>query len=81
MDEMVSAECERQKMERPDFRFTRRDVRAFTRLGRLAIEAASASAGGAGVPAVHRGGRGQSFVYELVFERPRATAASLCWAD
>ena len=29
-DEMVSAECQRQKIERADFRFSRRDVRVFT---------------------------------------------------
>ena len=33
IDEMVSGECERQKMERTDFRFSRRDVRAATRRG------------------------------------------------
>jgi hypothetical protein len=31
IDEMVSAECERQKMERTDFRFSRRDVRQHTK--------------------------------------------------
>ncbi|HEY6369145.1 MAG TPA: CHC2 zinc finger domain-containing protein, partial [Candidatus Sulfotelmatobacter sp.] len=29
-DEMVSAECQRQKIEREDFRFSRKDVRRFT---------------------------------------------------
>jgi DNA primase catalytic core len=30
-DEMVSAECQRQKIEREDFRFSRKDVRRFTK--------------------------------------------------
>ena len=38
IDEMVRGECERLKMERGDFRFSRRDVRALDRLGRHATE-------------------------------------------
>jgi len=37
--------------------------------GRYAVENPSASVGGDGVLLAHRGGRGQSFVYELVFAR------------
>jgi len=33
VDEMVTAECQRQKMERADYRFSRRDVRAYTGWG------------------------------------------------
>jgi hypothetical protein len=69
IDGMVTAECERQKIERAEHRFSRRDVREFSgwsdsqlkrHLGRLEeLE----------YLIVHRGGRGQSFVYELFFER------------
>ena len=69
IDGMVTAECERQKIERAEYRFSRRDVREFSgwsdsqlkrHLGRLEeLE----------YLIVHRGGRGQSFVYELFFER------------
>jgi DNA primase catalytic core len=34
VDEMVTAECEKQKMERSDYRFSRRDVRAYTTYGK-----------------------------------------------
>ena len=47
---MVTAECERQKMERSDYRFSRRDVRGVHGLGRYAVENPSAPAGGDGVP-------------------------------
>jgi hypothetical protein len=77
VDAMVTAECERQKMERSDYRFSRRDVREATGWGDTQLKIHLA-AGGTGIPVVHRGGRGQSFVYELVFTRPR-TAASRCW--
>lgn len=33
IDDYVSGECDRQKMERSDFRFSRRDVRALTGWG------------------------------------------------
>ena len=51
VDAMVTAECERQKMERADYRFSRRDVREVDGLGRYAVENPSAPAGGAGVSA------------------------------
>ena len=68
LDEMVKKETERLKVERCDVRFSRRDVRRFTgwtdfqarvHLDRLvSLEYAL----------VHRGGRGQSFVYELLYD-------------
>jgi len=64
----VATECERLKMARSDFRFSRREVRERTgwsyeqlrvHLGRL-VEFEYLL--------VHRGSRGQSFVYELSFD-------------
>ena len=69
IDEMVSAECERQKMERTDFRFSRRDVRQHTKWGDTQLRVHLRRLEELEYLLVHRGGRGQSFVYELVFER------------
>ena len=69
VDEMVSAECERQKIERADFRFSRRDVRQHTKWGDTQLRVHLRRLEELEYLLVHRGGRGQSFVYELVFER------------
>jgi DNA primase catalytic core len=69
VDEMVSAECERQKIERTDFRFSRRDVRQYTGWGDTQLRVHLRRLEELEYLLVHRGGRGQSFVYELVFER------------
>ncbi|MGH9638462.1 MAG: CHC2 zinc finger domain-containing protein [Bryobacteraceae bacterium] len=68
-DEMVSAECERQKIERPDFRFSRKDVRAFTAWSDSQLKKHLHRLEELEYLLVHHGGRGQSFVYELQFER------------
>jgi hypothetical protein len=69
LDEMVSAECERQKIERTDFRFSRRDVRQHTKWGDTQLRVHLRRLEELEYLLIHRGGRGQSFVYELVFER------------
>jgi DNA primase catalytic core len=69
LDEMVSAECERQKMERVDFRFSRRDVRQYTAWSDSQLKRHLHRLEELEYLLVHHGGRGQSFVYELVFER------------
>ncbi|MGH9608641.1 MAG: toprim domain-containing protein [Bryobacteraceae bacterium] len=68
-DEMVSAECERQKIERTDFRFSRRDLRQHTKWGDTQLRVHLRRLEELEYLLVHHGGRGQSFVYELVFER------------
>jgi DNA primase catalytic core len=70
IDEYVSAECERQKMERSDYRFSRRDVRAFTGWGDTQLKIHLHRLEELEYLLIHRGGRGQSFVYELLFTRP-----------
>jgi len=67
VDSMVSAECERRKMERSDCRFSRRDVRAFTGWGDTQLKIHLHRLEEMEYLLVHRGGRGQSFVYELTF--------------
>ena len=70
VDEMVTAECKRQKMERSDYRFSRRDVREATGWGDTQLKIHLHRLEELEYLLVHRGGRGQSIVYELVFTRP-----------
>src|SRR5271165_58339 len=74
---MVSAECERQKIERTDFRFSRRDVRQYTGWGDTQLRVHLRRLEELEYLLVHRGGRGQSFVYELLFERQAETGKPL----
>jgi DNA primase len=69
IDEMAAKECERLKMERKDFFFSRRDVRQYTGWGDTQLRVHLGRLEDLEYLLVHRGGRGQSFVYELVFER------------
>lgn len=66
IDEMVSGECKRLSMERGDFRFSRRDVRAFTGWGDTQLKVHLHRLEELEYLLPHRGGRGQSFVYELL---------------
>jgi len=69
VDEMVTAACERAAMERSDYRFSRRDVREFTGWGDTQLKVHLHRLEEMEYLIVHRGGRGQSFVYELAFAR------------
>jgi DNA primase catalytic core len=69
VDTMVTAECERQKMARTDYRFSRRDVREATGWGDTQLKIHLHRLEEMEYLLAHRGGRGQSFVYELVFAR------------
>jgi len=68
LDELVSAECERLEMERSHFRFTRREVRSATGWGDTQLRLHLARLVSMEYLLVHQGGRGQSFVYELLYE-------------
>jgi DNA primase catalytic core len=70
VDEMVTGECGKQKMERSDYRFSRRDVRAFTGWGDTQLKIHLHRLEELEYLLIHRGGRGQSLVYELMFTRP-----------
>jgi DNA primase catalytic core len=70
VDEMVTAECVKQKMERADYRFSRRDVRAATGWGDTQLKIHLHRLEELEYLLIHRGGRGQSIVYELMFTRP-----------
>ncbi len=69
VDEMISKECERLQVDRTDYRFSRRDVRQYTGWGNTQSKTHLARLEEMEYLLVHHGGRGQSFVYELVFER------------
>jgi len=68
IEEAVRRECERLKMERSDFRFSRRDVRAWAPWGDTVLKKHLARLEDLEYLLVHHGGRGQSFVYELLFD-------------
>ena len=69
IDDMVAAVCGREKIERAEHRFSRRDVREATGWGDSQLKKHLARLEDMEYLIVHRGGRGQSFVYELFFER------------
>ena len=65
----LHANAQRLKMERADFRFSRRDVRAWSQWGNTVLKKHLGRLEDLEYLLAHRGGRGQSFVYELVFVR------------
>jgi DNA primase catalytic core len=67
VDAMVAAECKRQRIERADYRFSRRDVREVTGWGDTQLRLHLGRLEELEYLLAHRGGRGQSFVYELAF--------------
>jgi DNA primase len=69
VDEMVTKECARLQMDRTDYRFSRRDIRQYTGWGNTQLKTHLARLEDLEYLLVHHGGRGQSFVYELMFDR------------
>jgi DNA primase catalytic core len=67
IEEMVSKECDRLNMQRADYRFSRRTVRHWTSWGDSQLKKHLHRLEELEYLIVHRGGRGQSFVYELDF--------------
>ena len=68
IEAMVRECCEKRKMDRPDYRFSRREVRAATGWGDTQLKLHLARLVEMEYVLVHRGGRGQSFVYELLYD-------------
>jgi hypothetical protein len=66
--EHVSRECAAREMKRTDYRFSRRFLRETTRWGDTQMKIHLARLVELEYLIVHRGGRGQSFEYELVFD-------------
>lgn len=68
IEEFVSQECKRLTLARADFRFTRRDVRAHTGWGNTQLKLHLSRLEEMEYLLPHRGRRGQSFVYELLYD-------------
>jgi hypothetical protein len=68
MDEMVTAACKRLQIKREDHRFSRRDVREYTGWGHTQLRLHLSRLEDLEYLLLHRGGRGQSFVYELLYD-------------
>jgi hypothetical protein len=65
--EAVERECQKLKIEQSDFRFSRKDVRAWTAWTDTTLKRHLARLEDMEYLVLHRGGRGQTFVYELAF--------------
>jgi hypothetical protein len=70
IDDMVSGACGRHGVDREDYRFSRRDIREFTGWGHTQLKVHLKRLEELEYLLVHRGGRGQSFVYELLYDPP-----------
>ena len=70
VDEMVAQACHQNSVDRTDYRFSRRDIREFTSWGHTQLKVHLKRLQELEYLLVHRGGRGQSFVYELLFDPP-----------
>ena len=66
--EMVEQRCAAQQIHRPDYRFSRREVREHTRWGDTQLKLHLGRLTELEYLLVHRGGRGQSFEYELLYD-------------
>jgi len=65
---MVDSQCRTQQIARCDHRFSRRDVREATRWSDFQVKMHMHKLEELEYVLVHRGGRGQSFVYELLYD-------------
>ncbi|MEW5251796.1 BAR domain-containing protein, partial [Microbulbifer sp. 2201CG32-9] len=65
--ELVDSECEKQKIESADFRFSRRQVRSLCGWSETQVRVHIQRLVDMEYLLVHRGGRGQSFEYELLY--------------
>jgi hypothetical protein len=68
VDAMVAAECQRQAIERSAFRFGRRDIRRATGWSDFQVRTHLARLLAMELVVAHRGGRGQLFEYELLWD-------------
>jgi hypothetical protein len=63
----VTQQCEAEKINQRDFRFSRREVRDATGWGNTQLKIHFKRLEDMEYVLLHRGGRGQSFIYELVY--------------
>ena len=72
---MVNEQCGAQQIVRAEYRFSRREVRDYTGLSDTQLRVHLDRLVALEYLLVHRGMRGQSFVYELLFDGPDQTEA------
>jgi len=65
---MVQEGCKQRGMEQRDYRFSRRDVRSYSKWSDFQIKKHMQRLQELEYVLIHRGGRGQSFVYELLYD-------------
>jgi len=65
---MVTTACEQQEIKQTDYRFSRRDVRGCSGWSDFQVKKHMTRLQELEYVLVHRGGRGQSFVYELLYD-------------
>jgi len=68
LDREVGRECSTRAIARIDFRFTQRDVRAWSGWTDMQVKRHLGKLVAMEYALIHRGGRGQSFVYELLYD-------------
>lgn len=66
---MVAEACQRLGIEQSDFRFSRKDIREYSGMGNTQLKIHCQRLEDMEYLLVHRGGRGQSFVYELIYDK------------
>ena len=67
LEAMIKGVCEERGITRIDYRFTQREVRLFTGWSQFQVKVHLAKLVDLEYLLVHRGGRGQNFVYELLY--------------
>jgi energy-coupling factor transporter ATP-binding protein EcfA2 len=65
--EMVQAECKQKAIDQADLRFTQRQIREYTGWSNYQVKIHLKKLVGLEYVLVHKGGRGQCFVYELLY--------------
>ena len=68
VQQMVQAQCQRQGMAQSDYRFSRRDIRTYVGWTDFQVKKHMTRLQELEYVLVHRGSRGQSFVYELLYQ-------------
>ena len=68
LEQLVAERCRALKLDREDYRFSRREIRDYAGWGDTQLRIHLERLVGLEYVLVHRGGRGQSFVYELLWD-------------
>ena len=65
---MTQTYCKKQKVDQSDYRFTRKDIRNYTGWGNTQLKVHLHRLEELEYLLIHRGERGQSYVYELLYK-------------